>query len=393
VQHELATSELHPLIPYVFAGHPLLKPEYRHVQEIIDQLEETESAVPIVVGSGTLNDIVKYAAHEAKRPYIAVGTAASMDGYTSSGAAMLLDGYKKSVRCEGPAVVVADTEILRNAPLEMTAAGYGDLIAKIPAGVDWIIADQLNKAPIDPRVWDLVQPNVRDWTRDPDALRRGEAEAFERLFEGLTLTGFTIQIYDDSRPASGSEHFFSHIWEMEHLSRGDVPVSHGFKVAIGSLATTAMAERVFARDLTQDDVERAVAALPGRPEREREVQKGFGGMHAEEQVSHVSLEKLPDAATLRARLEALLPQWESLRERVRAQALPFDELKHALRAAGCPTEPEHIGLTRERLRASFARAQMIRDRYSVLDLAYDLGWFSECVQEIFASNTYFGSPR
>jgi predicted HD superfamily hydrolase involved in NAD metabolism len=125
--------------------------------------------------------------------------------------------------------VVADKEVLFTAPAEMAAAGYADLTAKIVAGADWIIADILKQDPIIPATWDVVQKDLRSWLADSNDLMA--------VFMGLAATGYAMQMHDDSRPASGSEHLFSHVWEMEGLLFNGEEVSHGFKVSVGTVVT------------------------------------------------------------------------------------------------------------------------------------------------------------
>ncbi len=184
----------------------------------------------------------KRASYEVNRR-IGACYAASVDGYSSFGAAINQEGFKKTLECPAPSVIVADTEILRDAPAEMTAAGYADLLSKVPAGADWIIADFVGVDPILPAIWDMVQTDLRTWVQTPEQLKTGDEQAFAYLFEGLTMSGFAMQACRKSRPASGADHLFSHIWEMQH--HRDVngePISHGFQVAIGTLASTALIE-------------------------------------------------------------------------------------------------------------------------------------------------------
>ena len=134
--------------PYVFPGRPTLRAEYGNITTLVGWLR-THDAIPVAVASGTLNDIVKRAAHECDRPYLAVATAASVDGYTSFGASITKDGFKQTLTCPAPRAVVADLDVLTAAPAIMTASGYGDLLGKVPAGADWIVADALGVDPID----------------------------------------------------------------------------------------------------------------------------------------------------------------------------------------------------------------------------------------------------
>ena len=219
--------------PMIFPGNPTLYADFDNVLKLEQQLAAT-SATPVVVGSGTLNDITKLAAHRVGRQYVCVGTAASMDGYTSFGAAITRDGFKQTMACPAPRVLLADLDVLASAPAQMNATGYGDLLGKITAGADWILADALEIEPIDQRAWPLVQDSLRQWTGQPEKLRSGDQQTIASLFEGLILTGIAMQISSSSRPASGSEHRFSHLWEIQALGHGHAPIPHGFKVGIGT---------------------------------------------------------------------------------------------------------------------------------------------------------------
>src|SRR3954470_13425925 len=224
------------LAPHVLPAKPALYADYDNVSVVAAKLRE-HAAIPIAVGSGTINDIVKRAAHECDRPYLSVATAASMDGYTAFGAAITKDGYKRTMTCPAPRAVVADLDVLTAAPPAMTAAGYADLLGKVTAGADWIVADALGVEPIAGPGWDLVQPRLRAAVGRPAELRAGGGDAMRGLIDGLVMAGLAMQAHQSSRPASGSEHQFSHLWEMEGLGRDAAPpLSHGFKVGLGTIA-------------------------------------------------------------------------------------------------------------------------------------------------------------
>src|SRR5690606_7576548 len=188
----------------------------------------------LAVGSGTINDLTKLAAHQKKRSYMCIATAASMDGYTAFGASITAGGAKQTFNCPAPAVCVADIAIIRKAPREMTASGYADLFAKITAGADWILADSLQVEPIDPQAWSIVQDGLHNALSDPTGVYKGDEKAIFELTSGLMLGGFAMQWSKSSRPASGAEHQFSHLWNMEHHTNDGKSISHGFQVAIGT---------------------------------------------------------------------------------------------------------------------------------------------------------------
>src|SRR3954449_11051985 len=237
------------LDPHVLSARPVLYADYDNVTKVATALRR-HAAIPVAVGSGTINDIVKRAAHECERPYMSVATAASMDGYTAFGAAITKDGYKRTMTCPAPRAVVGDIDVLTSAPPAMTASGYADLLGKVTAGADWLVADALAVEPIREPAWSLVQPGLRAAVGRPAELRAGDPDAMGALIDGLVMAGLAMQAQASSRPASGAEHQFSHLWEMEGLGRyADPPLSHGFKVGLGTIAIAALYERLLARDM------------------------------------------------------------------------------------------------------------------------------------------------
>jgi len=396
VQERLAAAGRDVHEPYVFPARPTLYADYENIRTLVGALREHD-ALPVAVGAGTLNDIVKRAAHEVGHPYLCVATAASMDGYAAFGAAITEEGFKHTMSCPAPRAVLADLDVLTRAPAAMTAAGYADLLAKIPAGADWIVADALEIEPIDRDVWSLVQDPLREATGRPADLHAGDASAMAELIEGLILAGLAMQAASSSRPASGAEHQFSHLWEMERLGHhDDPPLSHGFKVGIGSISSAALYERVLARDLAALDVDAAVDAWPDWPETERRVRASHTRPGLDEAAVEETRAKHVSADELRDRLVLLRERWPDLRERLNDQLLPAAELRDRLRDAHAPTAPEDIGLEPAALRDTYRRAQMIRRRFTVLDLADQAGILGACLEELFAPDGFWGiglAPR
>jgi glycerol-1-phosphate dehydrogenase [NAD(P)+] len=392
VDERLATAGRTLAERYVFPGRPTLYADYRNIEKLIEALR-AHDAIPVAVGSGTLNDIAKRAAHECERPYISVATAASMDGYTAFGAAITKEGYKQTMTCPAPRAVLADVAVLTGAPPKMTSAGYADLLSKVTAGADWLVADALEVEAIDPSVWSLVQGPLREATARPAELHAGDRQAMDALIEGLVMSGLAMQAAASSRPASGAEHQFSHLWEMEglgHEDHGDEPpLSHGFKVGVGTLAIASLYERLLERDLGAVDADALAASWPSWDEVEREVRAAHATPGLDEAAVEESRAKYVDADALRERLVRLRERWPDLRKRLREQLLPAEQLREQLRDAGAPTHPEQIGLELEAFRDTYRRARMIRRRYTALDLATETGLLGELVDELFADGGFW----
>ncbi len=368
--------------PFIFTD-PDLYAEWTYVEQLKARLSETD-AIPIAVGSGVINDLTKYVAFLLGRRYMTVGTAASMDGYTAYGSSITIDGNKQTVDCPAPYGFVMDPVIAAEAPKELAASGYGDLIAKIPAGADWMLAEAAGVEAIDPLSWGLVQDGLRESLADPVAVRGGDVSYTEKLSEGLLMSGFAMQAYRSSRPASGMEHQFSHCWDMENLCYQGKHVSHGFKVSIGTLASTASLEFLLEKGLEGLDVDACVASWKSWEETEDDIRRIFEGKpgHLSRALKETK-GKYVDREGLRRQLEALKAAWPVLSRKVREQIIPFGTLKENLRLVGAPYEPEMIGVSRERLRTTLRYIPYMRSRFTNIDVVFRCGMLPALDRKLF----------
>ncbi len=367
--------------PYVFSNKDLYA-EYSFVDALVDYFKNHD-AIPVAVGAGTINDLVKLASHVAGRPYMCVATAASMDGYTAFGASITANGAKQTFDCPAPRACLADINIIGAAPAEMNASGYADLFAKITAGADWILADCLKVEAIDDRAWSIVQDGLSESLSDPEGIPSGDHKAITELIQGLMLGGFAMQSYKSSRPASGAEHQFSHLWNMEHHTNGGESISHGFQVAIGVLAITAFYERMLATRLEDLDVEGCCEKWPDINSYEIQAAEMFKDTDfpnvgvTEIKAKYITKEELSD------QLYLLKNNWSGIKSRLLSQLVPYDKVKDDFRKAGVPFEPEQIGVSREYLRETFIRAQYIRRRFTILDVAVRTCYMDQWLNELF----------
>jgi len=356
--------------------------DYERVAEI-REIIKAKKVFPVAVGGGSINDIVKRAAAELEIPYACVGTAASVDGYCSFGASLVYEGFKTTLACPAPVAVAADTEVLASAPYDMTASGYGDLFAKLAGGVDWFLADRLGIEKIHQVSWDMVQKDLPLWLAEPEKLKEGDPRALSHLFRGLTMSGCAMQVYKDSRPASGAEHLISHVWEMEHLSKGGLPVSHGFKVAMGTVISVSLMETFYS--LAPEDIS-PEACRPFRQtweERRASIEKEFSDPKVRELIEKPCREKWIDdeawASRLR-RLAQVLPELKAFtKQRLGSRA----EVMEKLQRAGCPVSPEDFGVRAERIKDTVRKAQMMRKRYTILDALYETGQLEKILDRLY----------
>ncbi len=390
VQRSLETAGRAILPPHVFGVD--VYAEYTWVDRLREVLAAS-SAIPVAVGSGTINDLTKLVSHQLNRPYMVVATAASMDGYTSFGASITYRGSKQTFECPAPRGVLADLETLVEAPPQMNASGYADLLAKNVAGADWILADAAGTEPMQPDVWETVHGPLREWVADPRGVPDRNPAVIRRLACGLMMTGFAMQAARSSRPASGAEHQFSHLWDMQHHTHlGEAP-SHGFKVGIGTLACLALYEYLLEADLSSLDLDRAVAGWPTLDESERRLGEIFEPGELADKARQELRAKYVGPAELRDQLANLRGRWPELRQRLSRHLLSFRETRRLLAGAGCPVEPEQIGISRARLRRSYHQAYFLRRRFSVLDFTMRMGLFEAALERQFGpAGVWGGAP-
>ena len=364
--------------------------DYHYVDEVRDAIkavgvEKNGSAiVPVAVGSGVINDLTKRAAGELGIPYLTVGTAASVDGYSSFGAALRSpEGAKQTYPCPAPRVIVADIDVMRTAPAWMAASGFADLMAKVPAGADWILAYELGATPWHDSSWHTVQDGLKDAIGDPEGVAAMKTEPLSRFVEGLMLGGFAMQDMQSSRPASGAEHLFSHLLEMrDHTYKGEI-VPHGIQVGVFTLFMCRVYEQILAYDYSKLDVEACLANWKPLEEQEKDGVAAFVGTKFADLGAKAVRAKFVDRETTRARLEKFKAEWPRIRARLEAQLVPSAEIERRLRVVGAPATPEEIGSTVEASLADAKKTIFMRDRYMALDFLTLTGQLDEFARKAF----------
>ncbi len=373
--------------PLVLAAKPRLKPRVEDAQYIADVLRSND-AIPVAVGAGVVNDLVKYAAALAGKPYLCVATAASMDGYAASGAALMQDGFKRTLACPPPLAVLADPDVLAAAPPRMTGWGYGDLAGKVVAGADWVLADALGVEAINREPFSLVQNNLRDWLAAPQRLAAQDTAAIAGLLSGLLVSGLAMQAHGNSRPASGSDHQFSHLWEMENLRVNGDPAAHGACVGIGCVAMLALYEWFLAQPAGAWLQVAAKDADDGKA-----IETEIGSALGTGEVAHAALQEMQAKRAIgsrKARIDRLAQVWPALRSELAARLVSAATMQQQLRAVGAAAHPADLGIELATLAADYRRARLIRRRYTLLDLLEDLGCLDRAVADLFTPAGFWG---
>jgi len=356
--------------------------EWKYI-EMVDRVLDETGAVAVSVGSGVINDLCKLTAHHHHQSYVSVATAASVDGYSSFGASITYKGLKQTFECPAPVAIVADVDVIAAAPKHMTAAGYADLAAKIPCGAEWMIADLFGTEPIIPAAWHVLQDCLDEMLSDPDGVAAGDPDAVGLLFEGLTLSGFAMQAARSSRPASCTDHLFSHYLDMTGFRYKGELQSHGFQVAIGTLTMCAFFDEFLKMDLTGLDVDKCVSVWPTLEEEQARARRIYEGFVDSEHGAREITKKYADREGVRIQLQKVKDQWPALREQYRKQVYTFEKMQRLFKTVGAPSDPSDIGLSRKALKDIVPFTQLMRHRINLLDLAKRGCFYDELVDKVF----------
>ncbi len=323
------------------------------------------SGTLVAVGSGTLTDIVRYAAHLAGCEFFSVPTAASMDGYASGVAALERDGVKLTLPARGPAGVFADPRIAARAPVELTRAGIGDLLAKATARVDWLAAHLLYGED-----WRELPPPA---PLDIEALLAGEVEAMAGLMRGLIDSGIAMAEIGSSRPASGCEHHASHLWDLLAGRGLRQRALHGLQVGYATGFAMRLQRFAFGRDARPPRRPVPVADPLGEDAR------AWIGEPPADVLAAVA-EKQSMIAAVPASWPGDERRWGELTGRLRPSLDGFPEVAEALRRAGIPDRDSgYLGIDTATLRAGLRFGGRLRARYTVVDFLEGQGLIEEAL--------------
>ena len=327
------------------------------------------------VGSGVINDIGKVLASVAKVPYVIVGTAPSMDGYASSSSSMERDGLKVSLPTKTPDAIIGDTEILATAPLKMAVSGLGDMLAKYVSICEWRIAHLLIGEDYCEEIASAVRGALAVCVQGAEGLLRKDESVLAAVFEGLVLSGAAMTYAGLSRPASGVEHYISHVWDMRAAAKLGSADMHGLQCAVGTVTAVSLYEKLMQ---TQPDRARALAFADAfdfaawSEELRRLVGAGAEAMLAAEEKDGKY-----DKAKHAVRLEKILAHWEEILRIAKEELPSLSSLRELCEKIGAPIKPQDVGQSADILPDTIRASKDIRDKYVLSRLLWDLGLLDE----------------
>ena len=335
----------------------------------------------LAVGGGVINDLCKLMGKAAGVPTAIVGTAPSMDGFASNSGAMEVGGLKKTIYTPCPAGVLCDTGIMARAPRRMLLAGVGDMIAKYVSVCEWRISLLVNGEYYCEYVAGMMRGALGKVMENLDGVARSEPEAVGAVAEGLVLAGIAMAFAQVSRPASGLEHSFSHIWEMMALERGRPYDLHGIQVGVGTMLALDVYGYIRALRPTMERVEAAIAAFD-EAAWAANVRRVFGRA-AEPMIEKAVAEGKNDPDARRRRAGRIIERWDDI-QAIIAQELPdADALRQSMAALGMPMTPADLGIPTRDARDALVCSRDTRGRYLTSSMLWDLGCLDEAAKAIF----------
>ncbi|MEA5012439.1 MAG: sn-glycerol-1-phosphate dehydrogenase [Angelakisella sp.] len=325
----------------------------------------------IAVGSGTINDLSKYLSYRLRLPYIIVATAPSMDGFASAGAALVTNRLKTTYDAHMPLAIIGDVNILAAAPMELIIAGISDILGKYSCLMDWQLAHIVNNEYYCSTIVRMVRHSINEVEKNSQGVLNREPSAVASVMEALVLTGIAMSFSGNSRPASGSEHHISHFWEMQFLFQGRKAIPHGIKVGIGTVIASYLYHNL--ANETPDFKEAQYKAQKFDVEKwENDVTAAFS-FAAPEVIALEKRCKKNDVALCLKRQVIIEQYWNEITASIHELVPTPEKMIEMLHHLGAPAMPTQIDVSIKNTIDAIIMAKEVRDRYTVLQLLWDLG--------------------
>lgn len=330
-----------------------------------------ECDIIISIGSGVINDTGKILARQKNLPYIIVGTAPSMDGYASSTSSVIRDGLKVSIDSKCPDVVIGDLDVLCSAPIEMIRSGLGDILAKYISLCEWKISNLVTGEYYCEEIAAMVRSALRKCVENADGITSREPSAVKAVMEGLILSGIAADYAGISRPVSGVEHYYSHLWDMRAQEFGTPASLHGIQCGIGTVLSAEKYERL--KNITPDR-EKAKAHFSSFDLNAwLEKIRAYLGKAGDVMIENAPSSERYNKEKHEQRLENIINNWDEILETVEKEIPPCDEIIGILKMIEAPASSAGIDIPESENELTFLMTKDIRDKYILSTLLFDLG--------------------
>jgi len=342
----------------IFSGETVLIPDETAIERVREDLDGIDLILGI--GSGVIQDLCKYVSFFAGIPYMIVATAPSMDGYASTGAAMILKGMKETVSAGLPRAIIADVDVLKNAPLDMIKAGFGDIVGKYSALCDWKLSRVVNGEYFCRYIYDTTYKMIQNTLDTAKGLLTRNEESIRALTEALMVVGVMMSFSGSSRPASGSEHHLSHFFEIVGITNNEPYFVHGLDVAYSTVVTAQIREKILSSDFSN-----VLYRLSREDyiEKMRKIYKTVadGCIALQDKVGNYASDRL-----------GVYKDKENEIRKILSETPGAEEIKNILGIVGLDIEEFYDMYGMAKINDAVMYAKDLKDRYTVLWLNYDM---------------------
>jgi glycerol-1-phosphate dehydrogenase [NAD(P)+] len=304
-----------------------------------------------------------------------------MNGYTSSMAALSNLGIKQTLTVEPARAIFADLDILKEAPVEMVRAGLGDIVSKSVCNADWKLSHLIKGTyfcPVPFRITDKTEPGYLHAAAEIGA--RSDA-GIRALTDGVLRSGLSMTVIGTSTPSSGAEHLLSHFWDLVALMEGSKKQLHGVHVGVSTVIMQRVYEYVGNVSIYKSiDLKKLARSYPALQDMELFLDRKFGA-YAPGVKEQFAKKYLPWEQK-KAELERIVDGWDKLWDEIAPFVRPPGPVQQALEASGAASRFQDLGMSRDQALDALMHARLIRWRYTILDLAADLGLLEGMAQKL-----------
>jgi len=354
----------------VIFTHDEVVADAHHILRVLVEYDR-EARTFIAVGSGTITDITRIVSHRTRNDFISMPTAPSVDGFASIGAPLIISGVKTTVIAHAPIAIFANLHVLAAAPRAMIASGFGDMLGKITSIADWRLGQLLWDEPYDETIAQRTLQAAQLCIDHAAAIGAVTPAGIRRLMEALIESGYCMLDFGSSRPASGSEHHYSHVWEMKLLRESRPALLHGAKVGVATILVAGLYERI--KQLARPDVADLLEGsnLPDQSQQIEQIQVAYGALTDEiikEQAPFLNLSETA-YADLKTKI---LTDWPQI-QAIAAQVPDAQAFTMLLQQVQGPTTVDELGLSAAEQTLVEENAHYLRNRFTVRKLGRVLG--------------------
>jgi glycerol-1-phosphate dehydrogenase [NAD(P)+] len=331
----------------------------------------------VAIGSGAVNDITRFFSYRLNKPYISIPTAPSMDGYSAKVSLLFINGLKQTFNAKYPCAIYADVNILKNAPRTLILAGLGDLVAKATACADWRISNIINGEYFCNYTYRIIMDTLKKCIDCAMESNMTTPESIRTLMDGLLVSGIAMHWLDTSRPAAGAEHHITHFWGMQAKKPQHL---HGIECAVGTMVMLKAYGQLMDLDFQSINEEEVSKNMLSKDDWQSEIRVVFGDKY--DFIMDQQKNRVFDKERIKENIIKIKQHEKEIKEVISETLQLAEGLEKLFSALKIPMKPSDLDIATDMFSTSFRWAKEVRNKYTVLDLIYDLGVMDSVLDKI-----------